>query len=672
MTKTFKLAEALSKQIQSLGPLRHAWFTSFNLNVDFFERHVLSTLLQMDNPRSRVDFELMQQKLNGSIKESSKGDVTLNIDVKVFADQRMYQASDIKRTAIEVYGVNPALLNGGRKKQLSISSLFHPKVIFLQDIYGNAILGGGSANLTLSGWSSNQEVFTFQKVECKHQAEAIKDFFKPLFEAHKLDHKTILTPRRFRAEIKPDDWSFVHTFVKNSRDGRHQTLLSHMFGSLTDGTNDLVVWSPYFPADLAGFIQRLRSVSQCDELKLHIIPDLVENQKLRTQWSSTLLPLLSDGSVGFYRSPIGKDERSDLCHAKVWMTHSKLAIGSWNFTTPGSNVLLEDKIEGQVNIEAGIVVENQQPLEQVLSQPLSITEDNFMLSKELEEHALEVSDLLPLDVNIAFDWRTLSYNVEISLCDINGEWPKFELQLPDLAQPFIYKGRASKEQGEHSTWSFEHQLLEEPKELLVDHAYKLNFNDGSQHRGFIVERNSVMRRVEQFDSLDDIFSSLIDGRSLESNANSSLRNEILGGDQDWLYEQDTDTLSEKDQSPTLSYFRMFQAMDNLQQRITRLKSNALIEQYAFVIPGCLVEIGEKIRSELQGNASVFNWYMKQEFNLLIDVAKKQSSDSELKTRLSGLRFKSSDSVVRAQGLQSKIGSSEYRKLIKEKCKYVSI
>lgn len=667
MTKPFKLAEALSKQVQSLGPLRHAWFTSFNLNVDFFERHVLSTLLQMDNPRSRVDFELMQQKLNGSIKNNNKGDVTLDIDVKVFADQRMYQASDIKRTAIEIYGVNPALLDGGRKKQLDTNSLFHPKVIFLQDVNGNAILGAGSANLTLSGWSSNQEIFTFQKVECKHQAEAIKDFFKPLFEAHKLDPKAILTPRRFRAEIKSSDWSFVHTFVKNSRDGKHQTLLSHMFGNLTEDTNDLVVWSPYFPADLAGFIQRLKSVSQRDDLRLHIIPDLVDNQKLRTQWSSALLPLLADGSVSFYRNPIAKDERSDLCHAKVWMTHSKLAIGSWNFTTPGSNVLLEDKIDGQVNIEAGIVVENKQLVEKVFNQPLDIAEENFMQSKVLEEHALEVSELLPLDVNVVFDWRTLTYHVEISLCEVNGEWPEFDLQLPDLAQSI-----SNNNIGKDSVRIIEHPLTDEPKELLVDHAYKLNFSDGSQHRGFIVERNSLMRRVEQFDSLDDIFSSLIDGRSLENNANSALRNEILGDDQDWLYEQDAGSISEKEQSPTLSYFRMFQAMDNLEQRITKLKSDALVEQYAFVIPGCLVEIGEKIRSELQENANVFNWYMKQEFNLLVDVAKKQSKDSKLKSRLSGLRFKSSDSVIPTQGLQNKIGSSEYRKLIKEKCKYVSI
>jgi ribosome-associated translation inhibitor RaiA len=330
-------------------------------------------------------------------------------------------------------------------------------------------------------------------------------------------------------------------------------------------------------------------------------------------------------------------------------------------------VLLEDKIDGQVNIEAGIVVENKQQVEKVFIQPLSISEANFMQSKELEEHALEVSELLPLDVNVVFDWRTLTYHVEISLCDVDVEWPEFDLQLPDLSQSI-----SNNNLGKDSVWIFEHPLTDEPKELLVDHAYKLNFSDGSQHRGFIVERNSLMRRVEQFDSLDDIFSSLIDGRSLENNANSALRNEILGDDQDWLYEQDAGSISEKEQSPTLSYFRMFQAMDNLEQRITKLKSDALIEQYAFVIPGCLVEIGEKIRSELQENANVFNWYMKQEFNLLVDVAKKQSKDSELKSRLSGLRFKSSDSVIRTQGLQNKIGSSEYRKLIKEKCKYVSI
>ncbi|CAM4451194.1 hypothetical protein [Vibrio agarivorans] len=673
MTKPFKLAEELTKQIQSLGQIKHAWFTTFNLNMDFFERHVLSTLLQMEKPRSRIDFELMQQKLNGNIKQGRKGKTMIHssMDVKVFADQRMYDAGDLKRTVVEVFGVNPALLDGGRKQALNKSSLFHPKVIFLQDEEGQAILGTGSANLTLSGWSTNQEVFTFQRVECQHQVEAIRAFFRPLFEANNLVDENnrplkISFPRNIRTDMTPSDWSFVHTFTKNSSDGRHKTLLGHMLDTSDHDQQDLVVWSPYFPSDLAGFIHRLQSAVSSNQLNIHIVPDLVENQRMRTEWTENLQPLLNDESVRIYRSPIEKDDRSELCHAKIWMTKDKLAIGSWNFTAPGSNIDLDAKGKGQVNIEAGIILANKQPIEQVISKPMSITQDNFMHSNELTQDALEVPELMPIETRVVFDWQTLIYHIELGKMDSDINWQTIALHLPDLDTPLRFTENAS----DIVTCGI--KLGQEPQALLVNHAYELVITSGQRYRGFIVERNSMMRRVEEFESLDDIFNSLIEGRALESNPNASLRGEILKNDHDWLDEQEAGSLSEPTPSPTLSYFRMFQAMDSFEQRIQALKSDRMIEQYAFVVPGCLVEMGAKIRKELAENANVFNWYMKQEFNLLVDHVKKQATDPQLKERLSELRFKSSDSVIRSQGLQKRIGSGEYRKLIKGKCDYVSI
>lgn len=45
--------------------------------------------------------------------------------------------------------------------------LFHPKVIFLEDIHGHMVLGAGSANLEYAGAKRNQEVFIFRP--CKPQ-----------------------------------------------------------------------------------------------------------------------------------------------------------------------------------------------------------------------------------------------------------------------------------------------------------------------------------------------------------------------------------------------------------------------------------------------------------------------------------------------------------------------
>lgn len=674
MTNTFKMAEALKQQVQSIGTLKHAWFTSFNLNVDFFERHVLSALLGMDAPRSRIDFELIQQKLNGHVKEGRRGGVHVEsqVDVKVFADQRMYDASDLKRTAIEIYGVNPQLLDTSKKSPLDKSTLFHPKVIFLQAEDGTAILGAGSANLTLSGWSTNQEVFTFNKIECQHQAEAVKAFFKPLFAAQQIKHRFKFADK-LRQEEEPSDWRFSHTLQHLSR-GQ----LNPMLGELLLNSGDtrpsadkeqtnLVVWSPYFPADLAGFIERLGQLSDERPLRLHVIPDMVENQRMRTQWTSKLQQLIEQGDVRFHRNPIPKDERSDLCHAKVWMTDSKIAIGSWNFTTPGSNIIFSDNKSGHLNIEAGVILENPQPIATIIEDPLVITQDNFMQTGELEQHALEVVELLPLDMLVEFDWQTLTYHVSITKLDDELSWQSLALHLPDVKEPLRFDFAH-----DQACCVLEHTLDNEPETLLVNHAYHLAWGLGQRYLGFIIERNSMMRRVEQFESLDEIFNSLIDGRELASNPNASLRGEILGNDTDWLDEQDAGSLSEKPSSPALSYFRMFQAMDAFEQRVQQLKSDQMLEQYAFVVPGCLVEMSEKIRHELIENANVFNWYMKQEFNLLIETVAKKASNGQLKVRLRELRFKSSDSVIRSKGLQSRIGDSEYRKVIKEKCGYVSI
>lgn len=654
MTQTFKMTDALKQQVQDLGTLKYAWFTSFNLNVDFFERHVLSTLLEMEPPRSRIDFELMQQKLNGSVLDNRKAGPS--IDVKVFADQRMYDANDVKRTAIEVYGVAPVSMTGVRKSRLDKSSLFHPKVIFLQDDQGKAILGVGSANLTQSGWSTNQEVFSFHPVECAHQAEAIRRFFKPLFNLNAIEHRFTFG-KTLRKAPSPSDWYFVHTFLNAKRGSEHTSLLGHLLNE--PNTKELVVWSPYFPRDLAGFIDRLRGIHPSEGLTVHLIPDLVE-YKLRTEWSSSLNDQINDQQLGFYRNPVQPDERSELCHAKVWMTEHKLAIGSWNFTAPGSNIALEEGESGHVNIEAGVVFKNTLPLANVQQDPLTIGEEHFMESVELNAHALEVVDLLPVDLKVEFDWKTLAYNLTAKQVDERQTLRDVKVHLPDISDPISLTIRDDKNAFKHSE-----KLANEPSELLINHTYELVINGDQRSRGFIVERNTLMRRVEQFESLDELFDCLISGQQLVNHPNSSLREAILNNDHDLLIEQEAGSLGSQSAPSALSYFRMFQAMHEYEKRIQLSKSDVMIEQYGFVIPGCLIEMKNRIVTELDREMNVFNWYMAQEFNRLIKLAKCKAKGLSLKARLSELSICGLD---KAKG----IGSHEYRKLIKKKSDYDTI
>ncbi|MEO9655385.1 hypothetical protein [Marinomonas sp.] len=654
MTQTFKMTDALTQQIKGLGTLKRAWFTSFNLNVDFFERHVLSTLLEMEPPRSRIDFELMQQKLNGSV--SGNGKVAPRIDVKVFADQRMYDANDVKRTAIEVYGVAPVSMTGVRKSRLDKHSLFHPKVIFLQDDQGKAILGVGSVNLTQSGWSTNQEVFSFHQVECAHQAEAIQRFFEPLFNLNRIEHQ-LTFGKTLRKALSPSDWYFVHTFLDAKRGSEHTSLLGHLLNA--PNTKELVVWSPYFPRDLAGFIDRLRSIHPSDELTVHLIPDLVEN-KLRTEWSSSLNDQINNHQLQFYKNPIQRDKRSELCHAKVWMTEHTLAIGSWNFTAPGSNIALEEGESGHANVEAGVVFNHTQPLTDVLINSLVMGEGNFMDNSEVNEHALEVAELLPVNVRVSFDWETLTYHLTAEKVDESQTLRDVKVHLPDISEPILLTFSDEKNVFEHNE-----TLPSEPNELLVNHTYELVINDDQRSRGFIVERNTLMRRVEQFESLDEIFDCLISGQPLVNHPNASLRESILNNDHDLLIEQEESSLDSQSAPSALSYFRMFQAMHEYEKRIELSKSDVMIEQYGFVIPGCLIEMKNRIVTELDREMNVFNWYMAQEFNRLIKLAKCKAKAPSLEKRLSALSLCDLDKA-------EDIGSHEYRKLIKKKSGYDTI
>jgi hypothetical protein len=96
----------------------------------------------------------------------------------------------------------------------------------------------------------------------------------------------------------------------------------------------------------------------------------------------------------------------------------------------------------------------------------------------------------------------------------------------------------------------------------------------------------------------------------------------------------------------------------------------MIEQYGFVIPGCLIEMKNRIVTELDREMNVFNWYMAQEFNRLIklgmcEAKKYQAKDLSLEARLSALS-------IHGLGKAKEIGSHKYRKLIKKQSGYDSI
>lgn len=59
-----KLLQAFKKQLAGMDELRYAWFTSFNINIEFIETYLLPAVLGMEPPRNRMDYEHFQLALN--------------------------------------------------------------------------------------------------------------------------------------------------------------------------------------------------------------------------------------------------------------------------------------------------------------------------------------------------------------------------------------------------------------------------------------------------------------------------------------------------------------------------------------------------------------------------------------------------------------------------------
>jgi len=628
-----KLLSEFHEQIKQkqLGKLKRVWLTSFNLSVDFIEQHLLPIVVDMENPKNRMDYEVFQKEL-----------VDKKIDFRVFCDKRMLNNLDTKRTSIDVFGVSPRSFDG-----FSEHSLFHPKVIYIEDIDGKAILGAGSANLTMSGWGRNQEVFAFKKVSTAEQSAQIRLFFKGIIEGFNLR-----LGRNYWGKEK--SWQFVHSF-------QPETFLEQF---VTPNDKELAIWSPYFPKDLSAFIQEIKTQSMVKELKVSITPDRIEGKVIRTQWSEGIQRLVDSGELIFYENAIAKHPSTELCHAKIWKTVSRLAIGSWNFTGPGANSLLDEKTmwSENNNIEAGFIFKHKDAISNSLGKKINIGRECFASIELLEDENLEIPEELPFDIKVFFNWQVQQYTFE-------GKWwhsdknKTYKIKIPDLGAFIIPTKRTS------SSIGLAPHLISYPKELLTQHSFDIYADESLVYRGLIIETEVLHRRVQTYDSLSDLLDSLITNVDPENPTGSTTRG-VLQVDKELFEEEGVNT--EVSIEMTASYFRLFQAMDKFEKNLIAANTLEHLEKLLFVYPGCLSELAEKIKYGIDHpKPEVFNWFLAKEFNVLVDIAHKQYS----KLRPKGTSIKPPENKWQQLKVNSPLlpvkfaKSKRYLNLIKKECGY---
>lgn len=586
-----KLLQTLRDQITQLGGLRRAWLTSFNINIEFIERYILPALVEQDPIKDRMAAEALHHRLFV--------DQDTQIDVHVFADRRMIRRDDAKWTAVPIHGVSPRLFNGFGEQ-----SLFHPKVIYLEGPRG-AILGAGSANLTIEGWSRQQECYVFEKVISQAQFESVRTFFEPLFKQTPLGTLP-WSPPPIQHGNPGLTWEFVHSFQESA-------FLERLF----DGVNpsDLVAWSPYFAGDLARFLNVIREISGSPNLRIHLIPDLLNGMSIRTQSSNTLEEQCKKELVTFRNNPVSWQAPADVdrfCHAKVWMTAQKLAIGSWNFTGPGSNAYAKQaEKNARANIEAGLIFPNQQSLDAVLAKARLLANPRFATAEEMAGEALVIPPDVPLDVLVSFDWRDRRYCIVNQTSQISDT---YAIRLPDVDRPVALP------------------RFNAPKALSVEVANEISFNHffhilnaagSSVYQGVIHELNPEFRRGETYGTIDDILDSLIP--EIEAAGGGGQKTPRGKGSDD---EQDPEPVISVSR---VSYFRLFLAMSLYEEKLRAILSSAKLaqsskakelEKLVFVLPGCLEEMVEKLKAlpPPEERDSVFRWYLVQEVGMLIRIA----------------------------------------------------
>ena len=347
--------------------INKAYFTSFNLSPEFFETYILPPLLEEDVPDNSFQYE----SLNVKLEELEK-----KLDIKVFHDANMMQLNEQKRTILKF---NPILMTDEHAKR---KGLFHPKVIYLEN-ETKGILFVGSGNLTLSGWGRNIEAFQIVDVERNSNLhKQIDNFFLDVALSAGLYKNE---KKNYKSTFLDQGCNFIYSFGHGSKSSVFLNSIN------AKNTSNLYVWSPYFSESKDDNIDSIIKQNFQEAQNIHIIPDLVGAEK-----KIRLKNKPQSEKIKFYAL---KDQDSEnMNHSKVWITDTKIGIGSYNFT--------KEALFG-VNFEAALIQDVQK-----IDLGLEPIDFNQMNETELKSEELKTNTQFNVIFELIADYELQSFGVK--------------------------------------------------------------------------------------------------------------------------------------------------------------------------------------------------------------------------------------------------------------------
>lgn len=594
MAEGLKLYNEFKKLISEVGDVKTAWFSTFNLSLDFFEKYVLSALVKTSpfDLKNLKDYEA----LNDRFVNAEGG----SIDVKVFHDYRAMRP-DIKRTSIQTIGIKPKNID----TRFS-NGVFHPKVALLVNEKDEAWIMTGSANLTISAWSKNSEGIVIKKIEDKQNAQAVTDFFLGLLDSKSSSDKLQALNHNWQRSLNADaDWKFIHSISNHH-------LLDYI---KEDNCEELMVWSPYFSEEFGEIIKY--HLSWSNEIK--VIPDITSSGAIRLS-KEALEEGLSLTSVELLKD-LHEFEEELLVHAKIWLTPNKLSIGSWNFTKAGLNISANAN-----NIEAGIVESIDEKTFKNFKDSLqlkAISEPKGMDNEEIEDEKKELLFDWTMSCQVYADWATYQYRLEsedgLTSKPLFVDLPGKKNRIPISA--LLNRGVS---------------FYKEHKSLLKDRlfgVYDQKEGGNKVFLGVVIELNPKDRPSVGFESIDDLLRAWSD-RKPESKSQYHQMN----------FDADTETGEELSDKITKAlkgdysnaWFTMFLAFEQMRIRLNEAKVDQReIAMIGYRIPGSvsqlaehLIYLKEKMNEEETEMSRSFIWFMINEGNQVIKLFNQLNKNSD--------------------------------------------
>lgn len=559
-----KLYEHFKAELDKLGSIKRAWFTTFNLNIEFFEKYILSAVLGLSykDLNTAYDFEQLTHLLASNSDDAKEG----KTEVRVFYDSRALEISaKPKQTAFHLHPIDVKQFD----KKFH-QGVFHPKVILLENTQSDYWLMVSSANLTFGGWSQNRECFFCNKIATSEQAKVIGAFFSTVVTKSRVKDALVsdllnklIRGRKFNGI--DSNWRFCSSFSSTS-----------FYEDLKSDGHSLQIWSPYFGNNLAAMVQELKSTFS----EIKIIPS--PNHQAKIGLTASQFEATKVAGASFYKEKPRSASHDIFSHAKVWLTKQKLAIGSWNMTEAGTNTAAQGN-----NIEAGVILD-------ISSKDFNTIKEHYLLTSlddpqfsdphELEDGVKELLQPWSIACELTLNWE--SQKIELS----NPTYLSFEKQL--------FKGDYIKLPGLGKVMAIRLQqgisIKEYGTAFLTDRMYEICDKSGNtKFKGYLCEKGLKLRPSLAFRNIDDFMQSWVTGKpeSREEMHRPAFRIEEEFGDE--FSRHTKEILLGEGQ---MAWFSSFHAFECMIERINAAKNDvqALI-RLGRVMPGNLKELSRHLK-----------------------------------------------------------------------------